>query len=650
MKNIKTYYRSFMAVVLTAALSAGGVLSGAVAYAAEADAEIAEPAEAQDMEADLSGRDAGSGDLAEAKVSSGSWHWHFSDGILRYTNDSSSSSDFDEYRDKVVKIVFESGRADSDDIDKCNGLPNLTEVEYKSPVEIKGMCFIKSGMFKDCPKLKKVTIGYARDGEALEIDKEAFDNCPELTDISIGKGVCHFGRNTFGNCTGLSKFVFPDNIHNVRGDSFSGSSSLKELELSEDNPYMREVKNTIYEINDPYAAVRGSVYKTPCLMFVPEGLVKEAGGKYTVIKGTEDIQYWAFYNNKSLTDLTVGTTVKGIQLEAFYNCSNLKSVHLPKSLKRVGQKAFSVASDNGDSLSNITDIYYEGSESQWKEIECWDFSLDKGHLDKMGLNGKTTLLDHLESAGIDPDNVKIHYNSTIVDTEYDVMDIVNHIRSVKFDSSKIAELKTLGIDLTVKYSEKATYNGRKHTLKSDKASDKTSNDIELKLIAIDTETGEEIKDIYKPVKAKFKNNTKAAVLTDKKAPCLTFQISATGLDAAKKKALKKVNKKFKSKAFKDTNFYFTIEPADISGFTSENYEGLKIVDKKGKKSAVFKKIALHYKYLGGGEEKSNWILMKPCKKNNAEKKGDYTTLINDDGTVTVNGQHNYKGSVDFKVS
>ncbi|MBQ9549672.1 MAG: leucine-rich repeat domain-containing protein [Lachnospiraceae bacterium] len=649
MKGFSNYYRRVLAYLLGAVLIIEGSGTASVALAAEYTAEISEVAEAPDTEADPSVTAGESGGRAEAGLSSGSWHWHFSDGVLRYTDDGSSEHEFSEYKDEAVKIIFEAGRYKADDIENCEGLPNLEEVEYRGPVNISGMCFITSGMFKDCPKLKKVTIGSAIEGKGLEIDGDAFNGCTALSEVSFGKGVWHFGNNTFGNCSALTKFVFPEDMHNVRGDSFSGCRGLKELELSDDNPYMRAVKNTIYEINDPYEAIRGSVYETPCLMFVPEGLVKEAGGNYTVIKGTEDIQYWAFYNNKSLLDLTVATTVEGIQLEAFYNCSNLKTIHLPKSLERVGQKAFTITSDNGESLSNITDIYYEGSESQWKEIEFWNYSFDKGHVDRMGVKGTTTLYNHLEDVGIDQ-NVKVHFNSPIVDTEYDVTDIVNHIKSVKFDSSKIPELKTLGIDLTVKYTDKVTYNGRKHTLKSDKASDKTSNDIELKLIAVDTATGDEIKDTYKPVKVKFKNNTKAAGISGNKAPCLSFQIAGTGLDASKKKALKAVNKKFKSKSYKDTNFCFTIDAADISGFTSENYEGLKIVEKKGKKTAVFKKIALHYKYLGGGEEKSNWILMKPCKKNDPAKKGDYTTIINDDGTVTVNGQHNYKGSVDFKVN
>ena len=636
-----------------ALLSAASLLFGSISHAVPAYADEYARIDETSVFAD------------EVVTQDDGWHWSFDSGTLRYTS-SGSSADFDTVKNQVKKIIIESGSKTVKGIEKCNGLPNLEEVEYKAPITIKDMCFISSSMFSDCPKLKKVTIGAAREGAGLEINAGAFDNCTSLTDVSFGNGTWHFGYRTFGGCTSLTKFVFPNDMHNVRGDTFIGCKNLKELELSEDNSYMKSVKNTIYETLDPYASKRGEGYKTPCLMFVPEGLVAEQGGDYTVIKGTKDIQYWAFIGNESLKNVTIASTVEGIQHEAFYNCPNLKTITMPKSLKRIGHDAFALDADtysqnamaedelspqhNSDRKkvnSSITDIYYEGSEDDWKKIEYWHYSLDEGHLDRMTVDTKAPLSSHMADIGI-PGNVKIHYNSKITDTDYTVDDVINHTHTMSINSKTIPALQDLGIDLSVKYTTQVKYNGRKHTLTTDKASDKTSNDMLVEVTITDSNTGKKV-DTYKVKKVKFKNNKVAADEKAKKAPYFTFQLSATGLDKAKKSALKKVNKQLKSKKNTETNFYFTIDPADISSFTSDNYKGMSIVSKKGKQTVKFNTLALQYKYLGGGSQKSSWIKLKPCRKNDANKKGDYTYEILNDKTVKVNGQHNFKGSATLTV-
>ena len=625
-------------------------------------------------------------DEREVSAESTSGYWHYSDGTLTYDTSSSGAIDVDdlwEYDDVVTKIVIESGPTTiGGDFEGFEGFTALTEVEYKTPVTIDDMCFIRSSLFSGCTSLKKVTIG-ASDGTGLEIDRSAFYNCTSLTDVSFGKGTWHFGRDSFGNCTSLETFKFPIDMHNVRGDSFRGCTSLKTLKLSDQNSYMRAAGNAIYEINDPYS--RTSCYITPCLMFVPEGLIKDAGGDYTVVKGTKDIQYWAFVGDSSLKNLTVASTVESIQLEAFYDCTNLTTITLPKSLTRVGQYAFgvdsvgassdsitsnvsvSVASENSrkenvsaqseeplypmygnDSQtvnSSITDIYYEGSEDDWKNIQYAEYSLNEGHLNNMSISSTTTLYDHLEEVGL-PSNVIIHYNSTLTDTDYTLDDLLNHVEAKKFTSSDLSELSTLGVDFTVKYTTLATYNGRKHTRTTDKASGSTSNDIKVSVSFADASTGAEV-DSFSIKKIKFKNNKNAAESTAKKAPYLTIELkSSSSLDTTKKQALKSLNKKLKNKNLTDTNFYFTIEPADISGFTSDNFKGLTIKkDKSGAYTAKFKILAMQYKYLGGGETKSNWIELKQCRKNNSSKKGDYTLEVNSSTSVTVTGHNNYTGSV-----
>lgn len=369
-------------------------------------------------------------------------YWHFADGVLSYTADEAGSINPEEInKADVKKVVIGSGPTKYKG-SKCSGYENLEEVVYEAPITNREMCVIGSSMFSDCPKLKKVTVGKSREGSGLEFDKKAFYNCPSLTDVSLGTGIWHFGRQTFGDCINLTSFRFPDDMHDVRGDSFWGCENLANVSIASTNKFMKVDHNAVYEYFDPYqsddwgGATRVGAYITPCLVFVPEGVVKQNNGSYTVTKGIKDIQFWAFMGDKSLKQVTLASTVESIQLEAFLHCENLQSITLPRSLKRVGQNAFSPNEPHGfegtvNVNENLKDIYYQGSEDEWKQIELATYKLDEGHINRMSIASrgedgnmlpgyqKEYLYNNLEKAGI-PANVTIHYNSELVDTAYSI--------------------------------------------------------------------------------------------------------------------------------------------------------------------------------------------------------------------------------------
>ncbi|MCR5526493.1 MAG: leucine-rich repeat domain-containing protein [Lachnospiraceae bacterium] len=605
-------------------------------------------------------------------------HWTYSDGTLYYKSGSGTSVDVPSIASEVEKIVFESGPTSVTRDFYLSDLTfsNLEEITFEAPVTLyNGDCTIETSAFANSPKLKKLTVGnYSTEG--IEFNKKAFMNCTNLSDVSLGIGTWHFGYMTFGNCTSLTKFEFPDDMHNVRGDTFIGCNNLSTLEMDDSNSYMRIAANTVYEILDPYSATRGTCYNTPCLMFVPAGVVKAAGGDYTVIKGTKDIQYWAFIGNPYLKNLTVASTVEAIQHEAFYNCENLTTVTLPKSLERVGQRAFGPEYDDDTSTSKVdsedtveiahqdyddtfsgnsklTDIYYQGSESEWKNIKLAEYDLDYGHLRYMTIDDETTLYDHLEDAGI-PTDVNIHYNCTLTDTEDELDDLINGATTtMSFNSKDSADLSTLGINMEINYTSSVKYNGCKHKTSLDKANGSTTNDIDLSVKFTDSSTGKSV-DTFEVKKVRYKNNKNVASTSSNKPPYFILQIKAdksAGLTSEQKKALKRVNKLLKKKSESGTKCYFNITQRDISSMTSENYKSLKVTTtKSGTTKVKFKTLALQFTYTSDGEKKSTWIKLKPCKKNNSSKKGDYTYVVNSNNTVTITGQNNYKGSATFSYS
>ena len=69
---------------------------------------------------------------------------------------------------------------------------------------------------------------------------------------------------------------------------------------------------------------------------------------------------------RKISDLNLGTDVTGISDYALYGLGNLERVRLPASVTGIGYAAFWG--------TGLTDVYYEGSEAQWKRISVGAFN------------------------------------------------------------------------------------------------------------------------------------------------------------------------------------------------------------------------------------------------------------------------------------
>lgn len=124
-------------------------------------------------------------------------------------------------------------------------------------------------------------------------------------------------------------------------------------------------------------------------LVIPDGFTKiemsafkDCGGLTSVtIPGSVDlIGTFAFTGCGSLGSVIMRPGVRVISAYAFYGCDGLISVGIPSSVTRIGGGAFL-------GCHEITEVYYEGSEEQWRAIRI------------------STENENLE-------NATIHYNST----------------------------------------------------------------------------------------------------------------------------------------------------------------------------------------------------------------------------------------------
>ena len=228
---------------------------------------------------------------------------------------------------------------------ECEALTNLT-IPY-------GVTSIGYGAFESCCSLESIIIP-----DSVEnIGSSAFSNCDMLADIVIPDSVTSIGDYAFGECDMLENIDIPDSVITIGERAFADCRSLVSVIVDEDNP--------------SYSSFAGALYNKDKTKFIyyPVGRKDTA---FEIPDGVTDIGVRAFYNCKSLENISMPDSVTTIEecafmscenLEnicisnnitiindaTFYYCSSLRNVSIPDGVTRIGVRAFAEC----DSLTDI---------------------------------------------------------------------------------------------------------------------------------------------------------------------------------------------------------------------------------------------------------------------------------------------------------
>ena len=154
-------------------------------------------------------------------------------------------------------------------------------------------------------KIRSVVI----ESGVTSIGYSAFSSCSNLTSVEIPDSVTSIGDYAFSNCSSLASIAIPNSITSIGQGAFSGCSRLTSI---------------------------------------------------TIPDSVTNISPSAFSSCSGLTSITIPDGVTSIGSGAFQWCSRLTSITIPDSVKSIGNSAFYG--------SNLTDVYYGGSRTEWNEI------------------------------------------------------------------------------------------------------------------------------------------------------------------------------------------------------------------------------------------------------------------------------------------
>ena len=203
-----------------------------------------------------------------------------------------------------------------------------------------------------------------------------------IPDEYNGKPVTKIETSGFGQCTKITEVVIPDSIAVIDTVAFIGCSSLVKIIIPEG---ITEISTACFAECDKLTEI-----------VLPNGITKICHSAFLschrlqtvkIGEGLKIIEDWAFKECASLENINIpdGTESIGMSCFAF---TGLKEIRIPDSVKLIGNEAFfgifvlrevylgsgitSISSEAFRLCSNISDVYFSGSEDDWNKIYIGD--------------------------------------------------------------------------------------------------------------------------------------------------------------------------------------------------------------------------------------------------------------------------------------
>jgi len=211
--------------------------------------------------------------------------------------------------------------------------------------------------------------------------------CSEIKTINFENNVSGIGKYAFANCSYLACVNMIDTIETINEGAFYNCNSLKTIYI----PYsVNSIKNSfglcsalenieVDQKNEMFCSIYGVLFDKTITKLIQYPAGKK--GSYTISNNVKNIEEAAFSHCYGLTSIVIPEGIEIINDYTFNSCISLSKIEIPSSIKTIYDNVFY-------GCGNISDIYYTGTNTQWKNID-------------LGYNNESLI------------SANIHYNSSM---------------------------------------------------------------------------------------------------------------------------------------------------------------------------------------------------------------------------------------------
>ena len=264
-----------------------------------------------------------------------------------------------------------------------NGEHYSGDVVVPSSVEHEGIEYLVSGIsnwaFENCSEITNISMPQS----IKEIGESAFAGCSQLTHLSFPDSikyleicVCYgceklcslhlpsdiqgIGRSAFNGCKSLEEFVVPDSVKEIDGMVFKNCSNLKKIYWGKS---VKKVGSDLftgcYSFGEVYISDISKWCKTEFASETANPLYKQgvAGGGIKLFLNSEMVdtlfvpndidvvRKYTFYGYTWLKSIKFPESDLKVEDNAFSECRQLKSVYFGESTIRLGNQVFNHCED-----------------------------------------------------------------------------------------------------------------------------------------------------------------------------------------------------------------------------------------------------------------------------------------------------------------
>ena len=294
------------------------------------------------------------------------------DGVLTITGTGEMNYYIHSYRapwekvqDSIRTVVVENGVTSIEEsaFQNCS---NLTSITLPDSIRV-----IRRYAFSNCGALGDVTLP----DKVTSIEEHAFENCGSMTKIKLPEELTDLGNHAFQNCTSLTNVVLPEGVTSIPERLFDRCTALRSVTIPDGVDRIGEYAFSHCHVLTNLT-IPGSVIRIEQSAFGN----CQALSSIVIPEGVGELQNNAFNACTGLTKVTLPDSLYTIAQDAFYGCTGLTSVTIPAGVTSTGETIFygctnlstliflgKAPSMMERSLNGMTATVYYPKDSTWTE-------------------------------------------------------------------------------------------------------------------------------------------------------------------------------------------------------------------------------------------------------------------------------------------